>query len=241
MTGVRPTSLVDHLFAELEHRVTAGVYAVGERLPNEAALAADFGVSRPLVRELLARLRERGYIETLNGRGSFVRPHTSAPALDAMLRHIRLNVGTEYSVDDLYAVRSMIEIEGARLAAVEADQDDLDLITQYAHEAQEAEGDPERYTVADMNFHLAIAAGSKNALFPVLLTPIVEIVVRGIYDSVATYREGMRGGNLGHQKILAALLERDAEAAAEAMAEHMTYSRSTFPEASFRSRRELNR
>lgn len=234
----RPASLVDHLFAELEQRVTSGTYAVGERLPSESELATELGVSRPLVRELLARLRERGYVETLNGRGSFVRPHTSAPMLDAMLRHIELNVGTEYSVDDLYAVRSMIEVEGARLAAAVADEADLALVVKHATEAVEAEGDPEAYTVADMNFHLAVAKATKNALFPALLTPIIEIVVRGIYDSVATYRDGMQGGNEGHQKVLTALLERDAEGAAAAMGEHMAYSRSTFPEGMFRLDRE---
>lgn len=234
MARLRPTSLVDHLFAELERRVTSGDYEVGQRLPSESELAAELGVSRPLVRELLARLRERGYVETLNGRGSFVRPHSSAPMLDAMLRHIEMSFGTEYSVDDLYAVRSMIEIEGARIAAVRADDAHLELIARHAQEAQEAEGDPERYTVADTNFHLSIARGTKNALFPALLTPIIEVVVRGIFDSVSTYREGMRGGNLGHQKILAALLDRDPEAAAQAMGEHMAYSRSTFPEGMFR-------
>lgn len=233
MATFQHQSLMDQLLSELEHRVTSGVYPVGQRLPSESELAADLGVSRPLVRELLARLRERGYIETLNGRGSFVRAHTSAPMLDAMLRHIELSIGNAYSVDDLYTVRSMIETEAARIAATEASDEDLDVIRKHAAEALEAEGDPERYTVADINFHLAIAHGTKNALFPALLTPIVELVVRGIHESVATYREGMRGGNVGHQKILTALLARDAVGAEAAMGEHLTYSRSTFPETSF--------
>lgn len=230
------TTLVEVLVTEFEQRLASGVYAVGERLPSEAELATELGVSRPLVRELLTRLRERGYIETLNGRGSYVRPRSSAPMLDAMLRHIELNVGTEYSVDDLYAVRSMIEVEGARIAAALADPEDLELIARHAQEAVAAEGDPERYTIADINFHLAIAQGTKNALFPALLTPIIEVVVRGIYDSVTTFRDGMRGGNQGHQRILTALQQRDAEAAAVAMLEHMQYSRSTFPEGMFRMR-----
>lgn len=230
--------LVDVLVAAMEERIHSGEYEIGARLPSEAALAKDLGVSRPLVREILARLRERGLIETLNGRGSFVRPRSSAPMLDAMLRHIELSVGNEYSVDDLYTVRSMIEIECARLAAENASADDLEIIAANAREAVAAEGDPERYTVADIRFHLSIAKASKNALFPALLTPIIEVIVRGIYDSVATFRDGMRGGNQGHRRILAALEARDAEAAAAAMKEHMVYSRSTFPESLFFNARE---
>lgn len=232
--------LVDVLVAAMEERIHTGTYEVGARLPSESDLAKDFGVSRPLVREILARLRERGLIETLNGRGSFVRPRSSAPMLDAMLRHIELSVGNEYSVDDLYNVRSMIEVEGARLAAENATDEDLALIAANAREAISHEGDPEGYTVADINFHISIAKASKNALFPALLTPIIEVIVRGIYDSVSTFRDGMRGGNLGHRRILAALEARDREGAAAAMRDHMTYSRSTFPESLFRNKDSAN-
>lgn len=233
MSSAEYKPLVEVLVSTMEERIHDGGYQVGARLPSESSLAKDLGVSRPLVREILARLRERGLIETLNGRGSFVRPRSSAPMLDAMLRHIELSVGTEYSVDDLYAVRRMIEVESARLAALNADDEDLHVIRANARNALDAEGDPEKYTLADISFHLSIAKATKNALFPALLTPIVEVVVRGIYDSVATFRDGMRGGNQGHQRILAALESGDPDAAAAAMGDHMSYSRSTFPESLF--------
>ncbi len=226
--------LVDVLVAEMEKRFTDGDYPVGTKLPSEAHLASELGVSRPLIREMLARLRERGYIETLNGRGSFVRPRTPAPMLDLMLKNIQTGGPATYTPDDLYAVRSMVEVETARIAATTADDEELQELSDLVQSMAAAEDDPESYTVGDANFHLTIARATHNPLFAALLSPIIDVVVSGIYDSVSTFREGMRGGNQGHRKILNALLARDPDAAASAMAEHMAYSRSTFPEGAFR-------
>lgn len=228
--AARVDLLVEHM---VEH-FTSGHYAVGEKLPSETALAAELGVSRPLVREMLARLRERGYIETLNGRGSFVRPARSEPMLRIMLDHIALGTREGYTADDLYAVRGMIETEAARVAARVATDEDLEELEHLFEELLSAEDVPERYTVADTNFHLAIARATHNPLFPALLAPLIDVVVRGIYDSVSTFREGMRGGNKGHRGILVALQARDPEAAGAAIADHLRYSRTTFPEGSLR-------
>lgn len=223
---------VDLLVEQMEERLEAGQYAVGEKLPSEMELAADLGVSRPLIREMLARLRERGYIETLNGRGSFVRPRRSAPMLEMMLQHISVGAQGDYSADDLYAVRRMVERETARIAASNATPKDLRALRELVERMTEAEDDPENYTVADANFHLAIARATGNPLFPAMLSPLIDVVVRGIYDSVTTFRDGMRGGNKGHKAVLAALEARDPAAAAAAMADHLAYSRTTFPEGS---------
>lgn len=223
-------SLPDYHLAILEGRIVSGDLEVGAKLPSEAALAAELGVSRPLVREILGRLRERGYIETFNGRGSFVRAQTSDPMVQAIMRNMEFGIGVEYSADDLYDVRRTIEVETARTAASRADDEDLSTIQAHLDSMKAAEGDPEPYTVADMNFHLAVAQATKNALFPALLQPISEVVARGILESVSTYRDGMAGGISGHTVILERLLARDPEGAAVAMRDHMDYSRSTFPE-----------
>lgn len=226
----RYAARVDLLVEQMEERLNSEHYLVGEKLPSEGRLAADLGVSRPLVREMLARLRERGYIETLNGRGSFVRPRESAPMLDVLLAHISVNTHGAYSADDLYAVRRMVECEAASIAATQATAQDLADLENLVKKMAEAEGDPETYTVADANFHLGVARATQNSLFPALLSPLIDVVVRGIYDSVTTFREGIRGGNRGHRAILSALRSRDSGAARSAMQDHLGYSRTTFPE-----------
>ena len=59
--------------AEIKRRIEGGQYAPGSLLPSEHQLVGEFGVSRPTVVRALAALRQDGWIETEQGKGSFVR------------------------------------------------------------------------------------------------------------------------------------------------------------------------
>ena len=59
--------------AEIQRRIETGDYPPGSLLPSEHQLVTDFGVSRPTIVKALSALRQDGWIETQQGRGSFVR------------------------------------------------------------------------------------------------------------------------------------------------------------------------
>jgi len=59
--------------AEIKRRIEGGQYAPGALLPSEHQFVGEFGVSRPTVVRALAALRQDGWIETEQGKGSFVR------------------------------------------------------------------------------------------------------------------------------------------------------------------------
>jgi GntR family transcriptional regulator len=59
--------------AEIKRRIEHGTYPPGSLLPSEHQLADEFGVSRPTVVRALSTLRQDGWIETQQGKGSFVR------------------------------------------------------------------------------------------------------------------------------------------------------------------------
>jgi GntR family transcriptional regulator, arabinose operon transcriptional repressor len=58
---------------EIAGRIESGQYATGARLPSEPRLAAEFGVSRGTLRQALGSLRQGGYVDSIPGRGTFVR------------------------------------------------------------------------------------------------------------------------------------------------------------------------
>ena len=58
--------------ATLTAEITAGSYAIGDRLPTEAQLAQRFGVNRHTVRHALAALAQTGSIRSRRGAGVFV-------------------------------------------------------------------------------------------------------------------------------------------------------------------------
>lgn len=59
--------------AEIQKRIEHGDYPAGSLLPSEHQLVAEFGVSRPTIVKALSSLRQNGWIDTQQGKGSFVR------------------------------------------------------------------------------------------------------------------------------------------------------------------------
>src|ERR1700678_3708694 len=65
--------LGDHLSSRISDLIDRGEFGDEGRLPSELALADRFGVSRPVVREALWRLRPRGVMVSRKGWGSYFR------------------------------------------------------------------------------------------------------------------------------------------------------------------------
>ncbi len=68
---------------EIKRRIERGDYPPGSLLPSEHQLVTEFGVSRPTIVKALSGLRQDGWIDTQQGKGSFVR---GRPALDGAER-----------------------------------------------------------------------------------------------------------------------------------------------------------
>jgi len=77
--------------AEIKQRIERGTYPPGSLLPSEHQLVTEFGISRPTIVRALSALRQDGWIETQQGKGSFVRgrpaladAERTRPAYDVM-------------------------------------------------------------------------------------------------------------------------------------------------------------
>src|SRR5258705_1211144 len=117
-----PRTSSDGIVAAIAERVLSGALVAGDRLPSERQLALEFGASRPMVREALRSLTERGLIRVEAARGAFVRGEAGSrpyPALDLEYRRR----GT--TARQLSETRSMLESEAAVLATEHANATDL--------------------------------------------------------------------------------------------------------------------
>ena len=88
------------LFAQIENnlheRIVANQLEAGSKLPSEAELEVEFGVSRITVRQALAALHAKGLIQKINGKGSFVTRPSDAPDLGPLtgfFDHMRATAG----------------------------------------------------------------------------------------------------------------------------------------------------
>lgn len=234
MTQQQPlerVSLIDTLVARLEQQILSKQYAVGTRLPAEEELARELGVSRPIVREGLSRLRERGYVETISGRGTFVKVPDADQLSVSLVRQMQVGHNQGFDVDNLYEARATIEVSTARLAAERADSDDCTRLHALLDDMKRFANDPPGYTAADVGFHVEVANAARNPFLSLILRPLAKIIVEGVFTSSQSSPTGVADGIRMHTEILSAIERGDPERAAAAMYQHMQDSRRAFPDA----------
>jgi GntR family transcriptional repressor for pyruvate dehydrogenase complex len=226
---IERVSLIDSLVERLESQIVSGEYPTGSRLPGEEVLASQLGVSRPVIREGLSRLRERGYVETLNGRGTYVRQPDAEHLSASLLRQLRVGADEGYTVENLYEARTAIETTTASLAAGRADADQVTRLRRLLADMETYRGDPSAYTAADLGFHIEVANAAQNPFLSALLEPLAKVIINGMLESSGTSPRAVDDGIRLHRVILECIAAGDAEGASTAMRRHMDDSRRAFP------------
>ncbi|MFM9281589.1 FadR/GntR family transcriptional regulator [Paenibacillus jiagnxiensis] len=156
---VQKKQIVNDVVEQLQKKISLGELAVGTKIPTEPELMALFGVGRSTIREAVRVLVHAGLLEKRQGHGTFViSASSSQEPLDLRLRRAEIM--------DVYEVRLMLEVEISRLAAERRDDRDLEHIQEclMLRNKYLASGDMELYFDADVSFHLAVAAATKNAV-----------------------------------------------------------------------------
>ncbi|MGE0312851.1 MAG: FadR/GntR family transcriptional regulator [Lautropia sp.] len=222
----RPRSLALDLVESLGDRIRDGRIAQGQQLPTEAALVAQYSVSRTVVREAISKLQASGLVETRHGIGTFavglgdttafrIGPEQIA-TLNDVVAVLELRIGVETEAAALAAMRRT----DAGLRAMRAA---LDAFASAASAGLDAVG-------PDFQFHLEIARATRNQRFSELLGSLGTMIIpRARLDAPGlagdSTRDYLARTNVEHESILDAIAHRDADAARAAMRTHLANSR----------------
>jgi GntR family transcriptional regulator, transcriptional repressor for pyruvate dehydrogenase complex len=216
--AVKTSRLYEQIVQQVEESILKGQLKPGDQLPAERDLAHRFGVSRTAVREAVKTLREKGLVEAYSGRGTFVTngtSHSIRQSLDLMIR-----VNQQEGWTHLAELRHMLEPEIAALAASRIEEQLLATMRDAVASMERSLHDPEAYVEADLDFHLALAEAAGNPLILSLLDSIVGIL-REQRSRIFNVEGGPERGQFHHKRILAAVETRNADAAREAMRDHL--------------------
>lgn len=207
----------DRLYQELARQLVAaiasGQYAVGDRLPAERELAAEFNVSRPTVREAIIALEVQGLVEVRVGSGAYVRQRPDEQAQAAF------NV----TAFELTEARLLFEGEAAALAATQISEAELaeldDLVRDMAEGNESGDGE-----IADRAFHLLIARATRNAAIIKTIEDLWDL--RSASPECALLHEKARNAQVKpvvpeHTAIVEALRSCDPAQARAAMRAHL--------------------
>lgn len=207
--AVTRLSLVDRAIAALREKIASADWPVGSRIPCEADLVAQLGVSRTTVREAVRGLSQAGVLEVLQGDGTYVRRRDDPMEVMRRLNHAALR--------DHHELRCLLNAECGRLAARRRSDEDV----QHLRQLLEVRGELRHASSIDQMihddqaFHQAIADATGNRA-------LAELYRYFATDDAAHMEVSLTTGTAleheyeHHLQLLQAIERRDEEAAAEA-------------------------
>lgn len=194
------TSLVDQVLTLTRERILSGEYAPGSRLPVHM-LAAESGASLIPVREALRVLEAERLVESIPNRGARVTPLS----LDDM--------------EDLYAVRILLETEALRLARP-LDSEEVAELTELLERMRMAvaSDDIDLVMALHRQYHFALYSRTESSWMPYIIDILWKHAERYQRLAIAFRHDG---ADLEHRSVLEALACGDNDRAAEGLKAHL--------------------
>lgn len=234
---VRAPKTAEIIATSIRRSVVLGVLKEGDSLPSEAELMAQFGVSRPTLREAFRILETESLISIR--RGSRGGAQVMAPELSTATRYVGLLLQMQRTtIGEVFEARSVAEVGAARLlASRRTEQDLIDLtgvITEMmdlvpAVKAKETAA-LTAWSDQSLTFHRLLVKKSRNTALYLQWSLLSEVFERHAQETVSrtvdhpqtieTVRKSLRS----YQKLVERIQDQDASAAADHWQAHMEVS-----------------
>lgn len=200
----------------LQRRILDGQYPAGSALPGQRDLSESLGISRASLREAISMLEALGMLRSQPGKGVFITSGSRIEAAD-------LPAGPNAMPPDaIFQMRFVIEPASAGLAARRRSDEELAALQECMREMQRALDGSDLVTAADcdLRFHLALAELSGN---PALAAITHQFQAQLAYSLRLPFADRSHIWQPAdeHDAILAAIAAGDADAAREAMQQHL--------------------
>lgn len=191
-------------YSKLKQQIQSNGILPGELL-SETGLAREFGMSRTPVREAVQKLGQEGLLVVLPSRGIMVASLTVT------------------DIEEIYAIREVLEGLAARIAAARVSAAGVTRLKELLSRTQSAveAGDSRQYQAADHEFHAAIAAMAGNRRLARLLENMRAADVLQQFNSSALARQAWLERSLEqHRTIIDAIESGDSDGAQARMSGH---------------------
>jgi GntR family transcriptional repressor for pyruvate dehydrogenase complex len=222
-TIVMPTKLADRLYEEILSAIVGGKLPEGHKLPSETELASAFGVSRPIVREALSRLRADSVVISRRGSGSYVQRRPSRQFLTLA------PIGGVAELMRCFEFRIALEGEAVAIAAARRTEKDLAEIKAALDDLEKVIKKKDVGVKADIRFHNAIAAATRNHIFAGTMKALSEKIFSGMNVarrlSLGASTKRLNTVQIEHRQIYEAIKNRDPVKARETMRAHIDNAR----------------
>jgi GntR family transcriptional repressor for pyruvate dehydrogenase complex len=211
--------LTDAAIEDIRGLIASGALRPGQRLPAEAELSAQLGISRSSAREAVRALVSARVLDVRRGDGTYVTSLSPELLLEGV--GVAVSLMQEDAVLQLLEARRVIEPQVTALAAGRATPEELEEVSGHLERMRLAQDLPE-LVLHDDAFHACVARASGNATLATILVGISSPTLRarawrGIIDADAARRTVAE-----HESILVALRAGDADLARAAALLHVS-------------------
>jgi DNA-binding FadR family transcriptional regulator len=215
---IKQFRISEEVLRQLKESILLGKFKSGEKLPSERELTEEFQVSRGVIREAIRILEITGFVTLRQG------PTGGAFVTDLSFDHVGnafldLFLANKVSIPELANVRLYFEPEVARLAALNATQEDKKRLI----EAQEGEFLSVATTAARITqfqkVHHVIAESCRNHFYEAISKSMLRLTYE-VVEAVNPDHEALHMPG-EHNHIIDAVIGANATAARAAMQKHM--------------------
>jgi GntR family transcriptional repressor for pyruvate dehydrogenase complex len=192
---------------------------IGEKLPPERELAQIFQTSRVTVREALLILMQSGFMERRKGpKGGYFVSELGPGNITNLLSDMML--WGRITVEKLVEARQILEPQIAQLAAVNATDAQLALISESISDLTQYFSERSKFQIQDETFHRRLAEASGNPILVLFQESVMKIVFKFI---TGVPLDDLDKENIlaSHKAIFDRVVARDAGGAGRVMMEHM--------------------
>lgn len=219
-------ALYEIIADRMEEMILSDTTKISQKLPSEQQLADSFGVSRPVIREALKILKERGLISSRQGASSVITDYDT----DAFIKSInRITCMKNVSPAQIYQIRTVLEVLSAKLAAENPDKSRLNALKERNRTMEDRwlsrEGSEEAIKERarlDAEFHSAVAGMSGNPLLHYMTEALSSLLIPVIEKTICD--ETAKDGISFHDRIIAAIESGDVDKASALMRDHLMLS-----------------
>lgn len=218
---VSSNKLYMQIYDQILSEIQLGTFQIGDKLPTERELCAQFGVSRAPIRQALSALEMKGYIYSRQGEGVYVKSTVTQD--EALTDESFIN---SVSPEDIVEARMSIEPLIARMAAQRATQEEISQLRKTIKQMESETSAGHYVPETDERLHMEIARASHNDLFIQFMTVITQAMKqqemwRFIRDRTVTRPDYRDTNFIEHQEIIEAIEQKKEDTAARLMTEHM--------------------
>jgi GntR family transcriptional repressor for pyruvate dehydrogenase complex len=214
---IRKTRVAEEIADRIRVLILDGTFPAGQPLPAERPLAERFGVSRGSIRDAFRALEMIGLLVTRHGQGTFPQELD----VDRLVAPLASVLSYRHDLqDELLDVRRMFEPAVARVAAMRVTDEDLADLQRIVDAQRKKLKTGRSALVEDTAFHAALARATRNRVIVRIMATLNDLLVESRKRTLKQ-KGRPRRSILGHEAVVSALRQRDADAAGDAMRDHI--------------------